>query len=84
MVVFGGRELATGRDANDVWEYDLRWNASAGIYDGMWTRLHEGGTGGGGETAREEWGERVRAARESVRVRRVRGGGGRFRRFVGV
>ena len=47
MVVFGGRELATGRDANDVWEYDLRWNASAGIYDGMWTRLHEGGTGGG-------------------------------------
>ena len=32
MVVFGGRELATGRDANDVWEYDLRWNASAGIY----------------------------------------------------
>ena len=47
MVVFGGRELATGRDANDVWEYDLRWNASAGIYDGMWTRLHEGGSGGG-------------------------------------
>ena len=23
MVVFGGRELATGRDANDVWEYDM-------------------------------------------------------------
>ncbi len=44
MVVFGGRALATGEDANDVWEYDLRWNASAGIYDGMWTRLHEGGS----------------------------------------
>jgi hypothetical protein len=52
MVVFGGRELATGRDANDVWEYDLRWNASAGIYDGMWTRLHEGGTGGGAKPRR--------------------------------
>ena len=73
-----------GEDANDVWEYDLRWNASAGIYDGMWTRLHEGGTRGGGETAREDWGERVRAARESVRVRGVRRVGGRFRRFVGV
>ena len=75
MVVFGGRELATGRDANDVWEYDLRWNASAGIYDGMWTRLHEGGTGGGGKP-RGRSGASACALRGNLYVFGGYGGGG--------